>query len=355
MHFWSFKEKSSRDDKTLRNSGIHDITDYRIESEYISPMPLLEAANLRIHIRSEDGLARAVDGVTFSVESGEALALVGESGCGKSLTALGIMGLLPPAAFYAGGALRFQNKDILSLGESDRRKLRGREMAMIFQDPMQFLNPVMTCGEQVSESLIVLEKRSVRKAGQRVQELFREVGLPDPERQSRQYPHELSGGMRQRVLIAMALALHPRLLIADEPTTALDATVQAQILLLLKKLAHEKNMALLIITHDLNAVSQVADRVAVMYAGKIVETLPASKLFTNPRHPYTHALLDSMPSRVPADQPLRGIPGQVPDPKHPPSGCRFHPRCIRVLAKCSQEEPAWINEVACHNPCPVEK
>ncbi len=313
-------------------------------------MPLLEVNNLRIHIRSEDGLARAVDGATFSVEPGEALALVGESGCGKSLTALGIMGLLPPAAFYAGGALRFEGREVLGLSESERRALRGREMAMVFQDPMQFLNPVLTCGEQVGESLRVLEGRSRREAKDRVRELFREVGLPDPERQAGQYPHELSGGMRQRVLIAMALALHPKLLIADEPTTALDATVQAQILLLLRKLAREKNMALLLITHDLGAVSQAADRVAVMYAGKVVETLTVPQLFAGPRHPYARALLDSMPARVPADQPLRGIPGQVPDPKNPPSGCRFHPRCARRVDVCSQEEPALVSGVACYNP-----
>lgn len=315
-------------------------------------MALLEAENLRLHIRSETGLARAVDGVTFSIEPGEALALVGESGCGKSLTALGIMGLLPAAAFYAGGALRFEGNDILNLSEKKRRALRGKEMAMVFQDPMQYLNPVLTCGEQVAEPLRVLAGLSRRTAGERVQELFREVGLPDPERQTRQYPHELSGGMRQRVLIAMALGLHPKLLVADEPTTALDATVQAQILLLLRRLAREKNMALLFITHDLSAVSQVADRVAVMYAGKIVETFPAGRLFTGSRHPYTRALLNSMPARVPADEPLRGIPGQVPDPKNPPSACRFHPRCTRALALCSEVEPPLVNGVACHNPWP---
>ena len=315
-------------------------------------MPLLEAKDLRIHIRTDSGLSRAVDGVSFAIEPGESLAIVGESGCGKSLTALGIMGLLPSAAFYAGGSLSFADRNILDLPENKRRELRGREMAMIFQDPMQYLNPVQTCGEQVGESLRVLAGRSRREAGERVQELFREVGLPDPERQARQYPHELSGGMRQRVLIAMALALHPRLLIADEPTTALDATVQAQILSLLRRLAREKNMTLLIITHDLTAVSQVADRVAVMYAGKVVETLPVRQLFKSPRHPYTRALLDSMPARAPIDQPLRGIPGQVPDPRNPPSGCRFHPRCSRVLPVCSREEPGLIQGVACHNPCP---
>jgi oligopeptide/dipeptide ABC transporter ATP-binding protein len=316
-------------------------------------MPLLEADNLRIYIRSETGLSRAVDGVTFSIEPGEALALVGESGCGKSLTALGIMGLLPSAAFYAGGGLRFEGRDILNLPEGKRRALRGREIAMIFQDPMQYLNPVLTCGEQVAESLRVIAHQSRAEARNRVQDLFREVGLPDPERQAEQYPHELSGGMRQRVLIAMALALHPKLLIADEPTTALDATVQAQILSLLRRLALENNMALMLITHDLGAVSQVADRVAVMYAGQVAEILPVQKLFSNPRHPYVRALLDSMPARVPADQPLRGIPGQVPDPGNPPAACRFHPRCSRVLTICSQVEPALIGGLACHNPWPA--
>ncbi len=317
-------------------------------------MPLLEAENLRIHIRSETGLARAVDGVSFSVEAGEALALVGESGCGKSLTALGVMGLLPSAAFYAGGGLRFEGRGILDLPEKKRRALRGREMAMVFQDPMQYLNPVLTCGEQVAEPLRVLAGRSGREARDRALELFGEVGLPDPDRQARQYPHELSGGMRQRVLIAMALALRPKLLIADEPTTALDATVQAQILLLLRRLAREKNMALLIITHDLSAVSEIADRVAVMYAGKVVESFPVGKLFTASRHPYTRALLESMPARIPLDQPLRGIPGQVPDPKNPPPGCRFHPRCSRALAVCSELEPPLTNGLACHNPWPEE-
>jgi oligopeptide/dipeptide ABC transporter ATP-binding protein len=319
---------------------------------HISAMALLEAENLRIHIRSETGLSRAVDGVTFTVEPGEALALVGESGCGKSLTALGVMGLLPPAAFYADGALRFEGRDILALSEKKRRALRGREMAMVFQDPMQYLNPVLTCGEQVAEPMRVLAEASRRIANERVHELFREVGLPDPERQAGQYPHELSGGMRQRVLISMALALHPKMLIADEPTTALDATVQAQILLLLRRLAREKNMALLFITHDLSAVSQIADRVAVMYAGKIVETFPVERLFRGARHPYTRALLASMPARTPAGEPLRGIPGHVPDPKNPPTACRFHPRCTRALSICSQVEPLLENGLACHNPWP---
>ncbi|HAO98711.1 MAG TPA: peptide ABC transporter ATP-binding protein [Fibrobacteres bacterium] len=320
---------------------------------HISPVPLLEARDLRIHIHTESGLSRAVDGVSFSIQAGEALAIVGESGCGKSLTAMGIMGLLPPSAFYAAGSLQYEGRDILDLPEAKRRALRGREMGMVFQDPMQYLNPVLTCGNQVAEPLRVLDAQSHGQARQRVLELFREVGLPDPERQMERYPHELSGGMRQRVLIAMALALKPKLLIADEPTTALDATVQAQILQLLRRLSKEHRMALLIITHDLNAVSQVADRVAVMYAGKIAEMLSVHQLFAGPRHPYARALLDSMPARIPADQPLRGIPGQVPDPRNPPQGCRFHPRCSRALESCSRLEPVFTDDVACHNPWPV--
>jgi oligopeptide/dipeptide ABC transporter ATP-binding protein len=313
-------------------------------------MPLLEVEGLRIHIRGEGGIASAVEGATFSIEPGEALALVGESGCGKSLTAMGIMGLLPSAAYFAGGALRFEGRDLLGLSERERRGLRGTAMAMVFQDPMSYLNPVLKCGDQVAEPLRVLGRCSRSEAQERVLELLKDVGLPDPERQMHQYPHELSGGMRQRVLIAMALALRPKLLLADEPTTALDATVQAQILELLRRLAIERNMALLLISHDLSAVAQIADRVAVMYAGKVVESLPVARLFRDPRHPYTKALLDSIPARTPAGQPLRGIPGQVPDPRHPPSGCRFHPRCTKVLDVCSRQEPVFADGVACFNP-----
>jgi oligopeptide/dipeptide ABC transporter ATP-binding protein len=321
---------------------------------HISRMALLEVDGLRIRIRGDGGIARAVDGATFSIAPGEALALVGESGCGKSLTALGIMGLLPPAAYFAGGALRFEDRDLIGLPERERRALRGAAMGMVFQDPMSYLNPVLTCGEQVAEPLRVRGGRTRAAAAARAAELFREVGLPDPGRQARRYPHELSGGMRQRVSLAMALALRPRLLLADEPTTALDATVQAQILSLLRSLAKERGMALLLITHDLGAVPQTADRVAVMYAGKVVEILAAEKLFSpgGARHPYTRALLDSVPARTPPDQPLRGIPGQVPDPRNPPPGCRFHPRCGRALERCSREEPDFAEGLACFNPCP---
>jgi ABC-type glutathione transport system ATPase component len=260
-------------------------------------MPVLEVDNLSIRIRTEDGAVSPVDGVSFTVAAGEVLALVGESGSGKSMTATAVLGLLPPAAAVSGGSIRFQDRDLIGMPDDARRRLRGRGMAMVFQDPMQYLNPVMTCGDQVGEALRVLEGHSRAAALDRVLELFRETGLPDPARQARQYPHELSGGMRQRVLIAMMLALQPRLLIADEPTTALDATVQAQILELLRALARGRGMALLLITHDLNAVARTADRAAVMRAGRIVETLTVADLFARPEHPYTRALVGSMPRR----------------------------------------------------------
>jgi oligopeptide/dipeptide ABC transporter ATP-binding protein len=320
---------------------------------HISRMPLLEVEDLRVHIRREGSVAAAVDGVAFALAAGETLALVGESGCGKSLTALGIIGLLPPAAAYAGGRLRFEGRDLLTLPERERRALRGTAMAMVFQDPMSYLNPVLRCGDQVAEALRV-HGVSAQEAHKRVLELFGETGLPDPERQARQYPHELSGGMRQRVLISMALAMKPRLLIADEPTTALDATVQAQILELLRRLSRERNMALLLISHDLGAVSRIADRVAVMYAGKVAEHLPVARLFKDPRHPYTKALIDSIPARIPEGMPLRGIPGQVPDPRNYPTGCRFHPRCSRRLERCMHEDPPLVHGYACHNPWPGE-
>lgn len=260
-------------------------------------MPLLEVEDLSVHIPTDAGLVRPVDGVSFSVAAGEVLALVGESGSGKSMSALAVMGLLPYAAAHAGGSIRFEGAALEQLSDKQRRLSRGREMAMVFQDPMQYLNPVMTCGEQVGEALRALDGADGAEAHARVIELFRETGLPDPERQFRQYPHELSGGMRQRVLIAMMLMRRPRLLVADEPTTALDATVQAQILDLLRGLALRRGMGLLLITHDLGAVARVADRAAVMRMGKIVETLSAADLFTRAAHPYTRMLLDAMPNK----------------------------------------------------------
>ena len=256
---------------------------------------LLTVENLSVHIPTDTGLVRPVDGISFSVAAGEVLALVGESGSGKSMSALAVMGLLPSAAFQAGGAIRFEGIALEGFSEKRRRQSRGRDIAMVFQDPMQYLNPVMTCGDQVGEALRVLEGRSSSEVHARVIDLFRETGLPDPERQFRQYPHELSGGMRQRVLIAMMLTREPRLLVADEPTTALDATVQAQILDLLRGLARKRGMGLLLITHDLGAVARVADRAAVMQSGKIVETLPVADLFARASHPYTQMLVAAMP------------------------------------------------------------
>jgi peptide/nickel transport system ATP-binding protein len=259
---------------------------------------ILSVNNLTLRIRTEAGPVFPVDGVSFSVDAGEVLALVGESGSGKSLTASSVLGLLPPAISVSGGSIRFRDRELGDLPDAERRSLRGSGMAMVFQDPMQYLNPVMTCGDQSAEAMRVLEGLSAAESRARVLELFREVGLPDPARHFRQYPHELSGGMRQRVLIAMMLALKPALLIADEPTTALDATVQAQILTLLRELALKRGMALLLITHDLNAVARTADRAAVMQSGKIVETLPVSEMFTHAAHPYTKMLLGSIHVRV---------------------------------------------------------
>ena len=312
-------------------------------------MPLLEVSDLQTHFRTPAGLVRAVDGISFTVEEGEVLALVGESGSGKSVTSLSIMGLLPkPAGFHAGGRILYDGRDLTKLPEKEWRPLRGKEMSLIFQDPGNALNPVISCGDQVAEGLR-LRGLSRREAGEKTLGLFREVGIPDPARRMREYPHEMSGGMRQRVVIAMALACGPRLLIADEPTTALDVTVQAQILELLLKEQAARRMGILLITHDLGVVAETADRVAVMYAGRIVETAPVEEIFTRPRHPYTRALLDSIPSARQDGLP-KGIEGQVPDPLRFPPGCRFHPRCSRADAQCMASQPATIGTVACHHP-----
>jgi peptide/nickel transport system ATP-binding protein len=326
-------------------------------------MALLEVRDLKTHFRTPSGLVRAVDGISFSMEEGEVLALVGESGSGKSVTSLSIMGLVPrPAGSHAGGEISYRGKKITGLPEREMRRLRGREIALVFQDPMNALNPVVSCGDQVAEGLRL---RGLSRADARDQALglFRDVGIPDPERRLREYPHEMSGGMRQRVVIAMALAggpdgKGPGLLVADEPTTALDVTVQAQILELLLAQQAARGMGILLITHDLGVVAETADRVAVMYAGKIVEAGPVSEIFSRPRHPYTRALLDAVPSLAPEGGSARGIEGNVPDPSRFPSGCRFHPRCARADARCAAEEPAFDDRgrrrpgegSACHHP-----
>jgi oligopeptide/dipeptide ABC transporter ATP-binding protein len=295
---------------------------------------ILQVEELRTHFSTDDGVVRAVDGVSFEVRAGETLALVGESGSGKSVTALSILRLLPePAGKVVGGRVIFQGRDLLALPPAAMRRVRGREISMVFQEPMSSLNPVFTCGEQIVEVLVLHERMARREARARAVELLQWVGIPAPEQRAAEYPHQLSGGMRQRVMIAMALACRPALLIADEPTTALDVTIQAQILDLLQRLQDELGMAVLLITHDLGVVAESADRVAVLYAGA------AAAAFRRTRHPYTAGLLASLPRLGSRGQRLRVIPGQVPDAAHFPLACRFHPRCPAAEDRCHTSDP----------------
>ncbi len=303
--------------------------------------PLLEVRDLRTRFTTDAGVAWAVDGVSFDLREGETLALVGESGSGKSVTSLSILRLVAgPQGRITGGAVRFRGRDLLALPESEMRSVRGREISIVFQEPMTSLNPVFTCGAQVAEVLELHERLPRARARERVVELFRQVGIAEPGLRVDAYPHELSGGMRQRVMIAMALACRPSLLIADEPTTALDVTIQAQILELLGRLRRELGMAILLITHDLGVVAENADRLAVMYAGQVVEQADVGAAFTRPLHPYTAGLLASLPRLGDARGRLRAIPGQVPDPVAYPAGCRFHPRCPLAQERCRREMPA---------------
>ncbi|MGF6980705.1 peptide/nickel transport system ATP-binding protein [Paraburkholderia atlantica] len=305
---------------------------------------LLEVEQLDITFAGAHGRAsaRAVDGLSFEIRAGETLALVGESGCGKSTTALALMGLLDARAAHIEAArLRFAGTDLLELPEASWRGLRGGSIGMIFQDPLAALNPVRTIGRQIGEALKLHRGLSGRAARNETLALLHEVGIPEPARRIDDYPHRLSGGMRQRVVIAMALAGQPRLLIADEPTTALDVTIQAQILALLARLQQQTGMALLLITHDLGIVGQLADRVAVMYAGRKVEERPAAELFDDPRHPYTLRLLQARPLRGGARARLAEIPGAVPAPGAVARGCAFAPRCTFAQAACREAVPAW--------------
>ena len=303
---------------------------------------LLEVKDLQTHFPTRAGLVRAVDGVSFYVDGGELLGLVGESGCGKSITALSIMRLIAPPGKIVGGEIVFDGKNLLTLSESAMRAIRGDDIAMIFQDPMTSLNPVFTVGEQIAEALRLHRKLSRKDARVAAIEAMREVSIPDPARRVDDYPHQLSGGMRQRVMIAMALACDPKLLIADEPTTALDVTIQAQILELLDELRKTRELAVLLITHDLGVVAEVADRVAVMYTGKIVEESPVEELFARPRHPYTEGLLRSVPKltaeHVARKERLETIEGVVPSPTNLPPGCHFAPRCQYRLPRCTEGE-----------------
>jgi oligopeptide/dipeptide ABC transporter ATP-binding protein len=300
--------------------------------------PLLSVRELCTVFETDDGVVRAADGVSFDVGVSEIVALVGESGCGKSVTALSILRLIDPPGRVASGAIVFRDRDLLRLSEKEMRAVRGREIAMVFQEPMTALNPLMRVGKQVMEVFRV-HRDLDRSASRRLTvELFQMVGIPAPEERIDQYPHQLSGGMRQRVMIAMALACRPALIIADEPTTALDVTIQAQILDLLDKLRHDLRVSILLITHDLSVVAETAQKVVVMYAGQVVEASGVRPLFAEPLHPYTQGLLASLPPPGAADdRPLRAIPGTVPDLRHLPPGCRFAPRCPRVFDRCREE------------------
>ncbi|MCA3360976.1 MAG: ABC transporter ATP-binding protein [Roseomonas sp.] len=320
-------------------------------------MAMLEIDNLQTHFRTPDGINRAVDGVSFHVEAGETLAVVGESGCGKSVTAMSILRLIPEPPGKLAGAIRFNGKNLLDLSEAEMRGIRGNEISMIFQEPMTSLNPVLTVGRQIGETLRLHQGMSAQQAEDRAVDMLKLVGIPEPERRVKEYPHQLSGGMRQRVMIAIALACNPKLLIADEPTTALDVTIQAQILDLMRDLKHRVGAAIVLITHDLGVVAEVAERVVVMYAGRKVEEAKVGPLFRNPRHPYTQGLLGSVPklgsSLDGTETRLQEIPGLVPSLKQKLQGCVFASRCAYATDLCRSvapglEEKAPGHIVACH-------
>ena len=314
---------------------------------------LLQVKDLRTYFHTDNGMARAVDGVSFEIGVGETLGLVGESGCGKSVASLSIMRLIPdPPGRIEAGAVLFRGQDLLKLKEQEMREIRGNEISMVFQEPMTSLNPVLTCGSQISETIRLHQKLDKKAAREKAMEMLTRVGIPAPGQRIDEYPHQLSGGMRQRVMIAMALSCNPSLLIADEPTTALDVTIQAQILELLAELQEAFHMAMLMITHDLGVIAEVADRVAVMYAGKIVEYAGVEETFGDPWHPYTQALLRSIPKMTDEKIRLSAIEGTVPDAVRFPSGCRFHPRCPFADRQCQELEPALLfldegHRVAC--------
>ena len=304
-------------------------------------MPLLEVHDLRTSFFTPQGEARAVDGITFSVDAGRTLGLVGESGCGKTMTALSILRLTPPSGSIVGGRILFDGRDVLTLTGSEMRHLRGNAIAMIFQEPMSSLNPVFTVGNQIAEAVQLHQRLGRRAARAQAIEMLRLVEIPEPERRVDEYPHQLSGGMRQRVMIAMALSCRPRLLIADEPTTALDVTIQAQILDLLASLQQRLGMALILVTHDLGIVAERADEVAIMYAGRIVERAAVNAIFARPLHPYTRGLLRSIPKVGAAKtRRLEAIPGIVPDLLSLPSGCHFRDRCARAITPCANSDPS---------------
>ncbi|MGP4105516.1 ABC transporter ATP-binding protein [Virgibacillus sp. L01] len=302
--------------------------------------PLLEVKNLHTHFFTKAGVVKAVDGIDFKVSPGETLGIVGESGSGKSITAMSILGLIPsPPGKIVEGEINFNGENLLNKSQKQMRKIRGKEIAMVFQDPMTSLNPVFTVEKQMIETILAHENMSKKQAKERALELMNLVGIPDPEKRLKNYPHEFSGGMRQRVMIAIALSCNPSLLIADEPTTALDVTIQAQILELFKRMQKELNMAIVMITHDLGVVSEVCDRVMVMYAGKPAEFSETKHLFEKGKHPYTLGLMNSIPKITPDKQKLEAIDGVPPDLRALPKGCSFAPRCKHVMDSCLTNDP----------------
>ena len=335
--------------RARQNFG-NDVSVSRHPGQFRHNVPLLRVNELRTSFFTSDGEIRAVNGVSFGIDDGETVGLVGESGCGKSVTALSIIQLLDKGTGrIVGGEILYRGRNSLRLGEEEMRRIRGNEISMVFQEPMTSLNPVMTVGDQIAETVRVHQGAGRRAALDRAIEMLRLVKIPEPHKRVRGYPHEFSGGQRQRVMIAMALACTPKLLIADEPTTALDVTIQAQILELIAELQQQLGMAVLLITHDLGLVAERADAVAVMYAGKIVEQAPPTAIFSRPMHPYTIGLLNSLPGRAAPKTRLQAIPGMVPSPLDWPTGCHFRDRCPRADAACAQAEPPLVEVKPGHN------
>jgi len=319
--------------------------------------PVLEVSGLTTRLALRRGTANAVDNVSFSLGRGEILGLVGESGCGKTMTALTLMRLLPSAATVAGGQALLDGRDILGLSRRQMRAVRGNELAMVFQEPMTSLDPAFTVADQIVETVKAHSNESTADARRRAVETLERVGIPAASRRIDDYPHQFSGGMRQRVMLAIALVMRPKVLIADEPTTALDVTIQAQILELISELRAELGMSVILITHNLGVVNEIADRMAVMYAGEIVESGPTASILHDPRHPYTQGLLRSMPGMSPRGSKLRVIPGRVPELYDLPAACRFAPRCTNRVPRCDAEHPplasaGHTNELRCFNPTP---
>ena len=318
-------------------------------------MALLEIDNLKTHFFTDEGILPSVDGISFQIERGETLGIVGESGCGKSVTAMSILRLIPqPPGKIVGGEIRFNGRNLVDIPEPELRKIRGNDIAMIFQEPMTSLNPVYTVGNQIVEAITLHQGKEPAEAREIAIQILRDVGIPAPEMRIDEYPHQMSGGMKQRVMIAMALSCNPELLIADEPTTALDVTIQAQILELLRAMQEDRGMAIMLITHDLGVVAETCKRVVVMYAGRVAESGTIEEIFEKPLHPYTMGLLSSLPDRAPPGARLPTIEGTVPSPLNFPSGCRFRNRCSRASDACSKTPPrvelgpdhvAW-----CHHP-----